>query len=216
MAYVSKIKDSNNSTYNIRAYKAAAIPFGQVDSTSTSTVFTATVDGIDELYDGVCVWLRNGVVNSAAGCTLNINQLGAKPIYSSLASADAISTLFAVGYTMLFIYNSSRITGGCWDVVATSGNYNDLNNKPTIPTVTLNGSTTASPNFYAPTSAGTSGYILKSNGSGAPSWVQMPTDNNTTYGISMSSNIITLMGSDGNSSTIALPIYDGSVSVVGG
>ena len=39
--------------------------------------------------------------------------------------------------------------------------------------VTLNGSkkdgSTAS--FYAPTSAGTSGYILKSNGSGAPSWI---------------------------------------------
>lgn len=73
MAYVSRIKDSNNSTYNIKAYKTAAIPFGQVDSTSTSTAFTATVDGINSLYDGVCVWLRNGVVKSAEGCTLDIN-----------------------------------------------------------------------------------------------------------------------------------------------
>lgn len=41
---------------------------------------------------------------------------------------------------------------------------------PTVPTITLNGSATTSPSFYAPTSAGTSGYVLKSNGSGAPSW----------------------------------------------
>lgn len=45
--------------------------------------------------------------------------------------------------------------------------------------VTLNGSgkggSTAS--FYAPTGAGTSGYILKSNGSGAPTWVAQSTLN---------------------------------------
>ena len=39
--------------------------------------------------------------------------------------------------------------------------------------VTLNGSAKGGLNasFYAPTSAGTSGYILKSNGSGAPTWI---------------------------------------------
>ena len=34
----------------------------------------------------------------------------------------------------------------------------------------MNGSTNNTPDFYAPTSAGTNGYYLKSNGSGAPSW----------------------------------------------
>lgn len=39
--------------------------------------------------------------------------------------------------------------------------------------VTLNGTSKAAStaSFYAPTGAGTSGYILKSNGSGAPSWL---------------------------------------------
>ena len=46
---------------------------------------------------------------------------------------------------------------------------------PSVPTITLNGSSTSSPSFYAPTSAGTSGYYLKSNGSGAPSWTAFPT-----------------------------------------
>lgn len=99
------------------ARKASAIPMGQVDSTSTSTVYTAVVDGITELYDGVCVWLKNGVVTSAAGFTININNLGAKPVYGSLAAATQSTTIFNVSYTMLFIYNSSRVAGGCWDVV---------------------------------------------------------------------------------------------------
>lgn len=40
--------------------------------------------------------------------------------------------------------------------------------------VTLNGSAkgASTASFYAPTGAGTSGYILKSNGSGAPTWLQ--------------------------------------------
>lgn len=98
------------------ADKAVAIPFGHVDSTSTATVFTATVDGISELRDGVCVYLKNGVVTSASGFTLNINGLGAKHVYQTMAAATAVTTLFNVNYTMLFVYNSTRVSGGCWDM----------------------------------------------------------------------------------------------------
>lgn len=99
------------------AHKTASIPMGQVDSTSTATVFTATVSGITELRDGVCMWLKNGVVTSASGFTININNLGAKPVYSSLAAASRSTTIFNINYTMLFVYNSSRVSGGCWDIV---------------------------------------------------------------------------------------------------
>jgi len=44
------------------------------------------------------------------------------------------------------------------------------NGSITVPSVTLNGSAETSPSFYAPTTAGTQGYVLTSNGSGAPSW----------------------------------------------
>ena len=46
---------------------------------------------------------------------------------------------------------------------------------PTVPTITLNGSSTTSPSFYAPTGAGTSGQYLKSSGTGAPTWTNFPT-----------------------------------------
>lgn len=56
----------------------------------------------------------------------------------------------------------------------------------TIPSITLNGSSTTSPSFYAPTSAGTSGQILQSNGSGAPTWANAAT-NTTWWGTSSTS-----------------------------
>ena len=96
------------------ANKTASIPYAQVDSTSTATVFTATVDGITELRDGVCCLLKNGIVTSASGFTLNVNNLGAKPCYTNLAAATRESTIFNTTYTMLFVYDSTRGNEGGW------------------------------------------------------------------------------------------------------
>lgn len=91
---------------------AAGIPFGRVDSTSTATAFTATVPGITELRDGICVLLENGVVTSAAGFTLNINGLGAKPSFNNMTAATRDTTIFNVNYTMLFVYDATRVVDG--------------------------------------------------------------------------------------------------------
>lgn len=99
------------------ALKTGAIPFGIVDSTSTATAFTATVDGITELTNGTCVLLKNGVVTSAAGFTIDINNLGAHPVFNNLSAATAETTIFNVNYTMLFVYDSTRVVGestGAW------------------------------------------------------------------------------------------------------
>lgn len=96
------------------AYRTTSIPYGECDSTSTATVYTATVPGITELRDGVCMWLKNGVVTSASGFTININGLGAKPVYNNMAAASRDTTLWNVAYTMLFVYDSTRVSGGCW------------------------------------------------------------------------------------------------------
>ncbi len=98
------------------ADRAASIPFGHVDSTSTATVFTATAAGITELRNGVCVMLVNGVITSASGWTLNVNGLGAKPVYQTMAAASRSTTIFNIAYTMLFVYNETRVAGGCWDI----------------------------------------------------------------------------------------------------
>lgn len=106
--------DSAGASADYAAKLTASIPYGQVDATSTATVFTATVPGITELRDGVCVLLKNGVITSASGFTLNVNGLGAKPVYSNLAAATRETTLFNEAYTMLFIYDEDRVADGCW------------------------------------------------------------------------------------------------------
>lgn len=99
------------------ANKAVAIPFGEVDSDSTATDIKASVDNFPTtLVDGVCAYIRNDVVASASGWTLNINGTGAKPVYASNADATRTTTIFSASVTYLFIYNSSRVEGGCWDM----------------------------------------------------------------------------------------------------
>lgn len=107
------------------AYKTASIPYGECDSTSTATAYTATVPGITELRDGVCMLLKNGVVTSASGFTIDINGLGAKPAYSNMAAATRETTAFNINYTIMFVYDSDRVSGGCW--VYYRGYYSDSN-----------------------------------------------------------------------------------------
>lgn len=110
-----------NFFHNGTAGRAQSIPFGTVDSTSTATAFTATVDGITELKDGVSLFLKNTVVTSAAATTapecwtLNINNLGAKPVYVTTAAATYSTTHFTKNYKMLFTYDESLNSGnGGW------------------------------------------------------------------------------------------------------
>lgn len=115
----------NTSTYleaDETAFRAAGIPYGVCDDTSTSTAFTATVVGITDLHDGVAVMLKNGVVTSASGFTINVNNLGAKPAYNNMATGNDITptaptqetTIFNLNYTMLFVYSADIVAGGAW------------------------------------------------------------------------------------------------------
>lgn len=107
---------------NGNAVTANGILLGYVDDTSTATDFTATVEGLDALYDGVAVMLHNGVVTSASGFVLNVNSLGDKPVYNNLATGNDITptnptrdtTIFNINYTMLFVYDSQLVDGGAW------------------------------------------------------------------------------------------------------
>lgn len=95
----------------------------------------------------------------------------------NIASGETLSTLF--GKIKKFFADLKT--------VAFTGSYTDLSNKPTSMqnpnslTLTMNGSATnyngassASKSWYAPTSVGTAGYNLISNGSGAPVWQAPP------------------------------------------
>ena len=96
---------------------------------------------------------------------------------ANITSGETLSTLF--GKIKKFFTDLKT--------VAFTGSYTELSNKPTSMqnpnslTLTMNGSSsiyngsaTASKSWYAPTSVGTAGYNLISNGSGAPVWQQPP------------------------------------------
>lgn len=119
MATISHITLPDGTDYSIQA---TGIFFGQVDSTSTSTVYTATIPGVTEYYDGLTILLKNGIVTSASNFTININDLGAKPSYNNMATGNDITptaptrdtTIFNINYTMLFVYDSTLVDGGAW------------------------------------------------------------------------------------------------------
>jgi hypothetical protein len=95
----------------------ASIPYGFIDATSTSTVMTAAVNGITELRNGVIVVLTNNVIGSAAGYTININELGAKPVYYFYDDTTQSSSDFTVGKTCMFVYDTLKVSGGCWNMM---------------------------------------------------------------------------------------------------
>lgn len=120
-----------------------AIHYAAVDSTSTATKFTVTIPGITEYYDGLTVMLKNGVVTSASGFTININGLGAKGAYTNLAAETRDTTLFNVNYTLLFVYDSTRVSGGCWicyrgyDANTNTIGYQVRTNSATLPMTSI-------------------------------------------------------------------------------
>lgn len=130
------------------AIRANGILYGQVDSTSTSTVYTATIAGVESYYDGLTILLRNGVVTSASGFTININGLGGKPVYNNMATGNPITptnptrdtTIFNIDYTMLLFYDSDIVEGGGWicyrgyDANTNTIGYQLRSNSSTLPT----------------------------------------------------------------------------------
>lgn len=125
-----------------------AIHYGEVDNTSTSTAFTATIQGITSYYDGLTVMLKNGVVTSASGFTININNLGAKASYNNMTTGNPVTptaptrdtTIFNINYTMLFVYSSTIVEGGAWicyrgyDANTNTIGYQLRTNSYTLPT----------------------------------------------------------------------------------
>ena len=89
---------------------------------------------------------------------------------------DSSGILFAYN-SFYFDSNSDKIWFDTTGYIINSDEsveYISDNNGTLSPGASLNGSYTSFPTFYAPTSAGTSGYVLTSSGSGAPTW-QQPT-----------------------------------------
>ena len=127
--------------------------------------------------------------NNKANGTAN-NKQGRLVVYGSTAYAHTIQGAPTAARTLTLP-----------DKAGTVALTSDI---PTVPTISLNGSSTTSASFYAPTSAGTSGYVLTSAGSGAPSWTSGSLTDEKVKSEYISTNTSTtylLTGSSSNTTT---------------
>ena len=119
----------------------------------TNPIYINVADLVDAYTpgNGITISATNEV--SAKVVAANGLSVGVSGIAMALASGTANGAMSSAQFTKL---------GG-------------IDEGATKDTITLNGTTTKTPSFYAPTTAGTKGQQLVSNGTGAPVWQNMPT-----------------------------------------
>ena len=171
----------NNTTYK---FTIGSTTKGDVNGTDLGTLKSETATSGGNTLS-LCT---TGEKYNWDGKQASVAKLGSttKPVYTSVAGTFAECSTYAGG-TAVTLNGSSKAASTATfyapTTAGTSGYYLKSSGSgaptwtsfPTIPSITLNGSSSTSPSFYAPTSAGTSGYYLKSNGSGAPTWASFPT-----------------------------------------
>ncbi|MCL1891692.1 MAG: hypothetical protein FWF97_00130 [Alphaproteobacteria bacterium] len=168
----------NTSGVTAAAYGPSAP--ATLTSGGTFTVPSVTVDA-------------RGHVTAAAAQTMTMPSIPAAANNAAIKIAYATTGITAAGN--FATVNQAADSTLTLHTVASTGSYNDLGNKPsipaaqvnsdwnagsgvaqilnkpTIPTITMNNAGTTTPSFYAPTAGGTSGNVLKSTGAtSAPTW----------------------------------------------
>lgn len=144
-----------------------------------------TVEDVDDfvLDPQARVTVKFTYANSAASPTLNVKGSGAKPIHWR-GEALPSTQYWAAGQVIDFVYD-----GTYWNMIGAAN---------ASGTVTLNGASTTTASFYAPTTAGTAGYVLKSNGGfGAPTWTSAVLTDNQVQTAAQSSSTIYVTGCTG-------------------
>ena len=120
----------------------------------TNPIYINVADLVDAYTPGNGITISGTNEISAKVVAANGLSVGSSGIAMALASGTANGAMSSAQFTKL---------GGIAD-------------NATANTITLNGVVTADPTFYAPTTGGTAGQHLVSNGTGAPTWQDMPTN----------------------------------------
>ena len=119
----------------------------------TNPIYINVADLVDAYTEGNGITISGTNEISAKVVAANGLSVGASGIAMALASGTENGAMSSAQFTKL-----SGIDTGA-----------------TANTITLNGTATKTPSFYAPTTAGTKGQQLVSNGTGAPVWQNAPT-----------------------------------------
>ena len=159
----------------------------------TNPIYINVADLVDAYTEGNGITISGTNEISAKVVAANGLSVGATGIAMALASGTANGAMSSAQFTKL-----SGIDTGA-----------------TANTITLNGTATKTPSFYAPTTAGTKGQQLVSNGTGAPVWQNAPTilkkytaTNGTITAVGGAFSWTITAATHGVSSPIAVQVYD--------
>ena len=159
----------------------------------TNPIYINVADLVDAYTEGNGITISGTNEISAKVVAANGLSVGASGIAMALASGTANGAMSSAQFTKL----SSIDTGA------------------TANTITLNGTATKTPSFYAPTTAGTKGQQLVSNGTGAPVWQNAPTilkkytaTNGTITAVGGAFSWAVAAATHGVSSPIAVQVYE--------
>lgn len=124
MPDISKISLSD-TVYNIKdsVARAGVMPF--CVTSGGTTAYTASVSGVT-LTPGTLLSCKFNSTN-AANATLNVNNLGAIPIYYKGTKITA--SVIPANYVVILVYETSTLSTGCWNLIWSYGN--DSNTIPT-------------------------------------------------------------------------------------
>ena len=98
---VTTIDENSDDTHypSARAVRNAICNTLVVDATSTDGItYTAEVDGITELYEGLQITIRPDISNTSNAMTLNVNGLGDKPIRRPLSFSTYVANSADSGF----------------------------------------------------------------------------------------------------------------------
>ena len=112
-----------------KADKSMMIGFGT--AAGTTSAYTVSITGAT-LTHGTIIAVYNAIGNNAASATLNVNSLGAKPIYYNASAITA--GRYPNKTTCLFMYNTTIVSTGCWQMIYSS----DTNSTYTAASATPN------------------------------------------------------------------------------
>ena len=108
---------------------------GTTDADAKTSTWTGTTDRITSYYDGLTIRYKIGVAGQTT-TTLNINGLGAEPVY--LFNTTKLTTQFPVGSIIHLTYHTD-LNSGCW----MCSDYDANSNTVPTPHCTTSAGTTA-------------------------------------------------------------------------
>ena len=101
------------------------IPYVTTDSGSTRTAMTATISGVTSYADGLTIRVKCTVTSGTnTNCTLNVNGLGALPIYLNTGNTR-VTTHWAQNAIYDLVYDTTYVSTGAWIMM---GGYNTNSN----------------------------------------------------------------------------------------